>query len=160
MMEADLCLETDSSDVSEYEVLVYDVQQEKRLVAAIEIISPANKDRPIHRNNFVAKCAALLKQDVCVVLVDIVTIRTSNLYLKLLDHFELADGGMSAKEGVYVACLRTRRTETKTYFDIWRKPLRLGEPLPTLPLWLTGDLSIPLHLEASYEDTCQLLRIS
>ena len=44
--EAELSLETDSSDVSEYEVLIYDVQQEKRLVAAIEIISPANKDRP------------------------------------------------------------------------------------------------------------------
>ena len=54
MPEAEISLETDSSDVSEYEVLIYDVQQEKRLVAAIEIISPANKDRPLDRNNFVS----------------------------------------------------------------------------------------------------------
>jgi hypothetical protein len=79
--EAELSLETDSSDVSEYEVLIYDVQQEKRLVAAIKIISPANKDRPVRRNNFVSKCAALLKQGVCIVLVDIVTIRNNNLYI-------------------------------------------------------------------------------
>lgn len=158
--QAELSLETDSSDVSEYEVLVYDVQQEKRLVAAIEIISPANKDRPVHRNQFVSKCAALLKQDVCVVLVDIVTIRNSNLYLELLDHFELSDAVMRENdEGVYAACCRTRRMETKTVFDFWRKPLQLGKPLPTLPLWLTEKLSIPLDLEASYEDTCRLLRM-
>ena len=158
--EAELSLETDRSDVSEYEVLIYDVQQEKRLVAAIEIISPANKDRPADRNNFVSKCAALLKQDVCVVLVDIVTIRNNNLYLQLLDHFELTDTVMSENdEGVYAACCRTRRLETKTVFDFWRKTLKLGRPLPTLPLWLTEKLSIPLDLEASYEDTCRLLRI-
>jgi Protein of unknown function (DUF4058) len=158
--EAELSLETDSSDVSEYEVLIYDVQQEKRLVAAIEIISPANKDRPVHRNNFVAKCAALLKQDVCVVLVDIVTIRNNNLYLELLDHFELTDSDMNENDGgVYAACCRTRRTETKTVFDFWRRTLKLGKSLPTLPLWLTEKLSIPLDLEASYEETCRLLRV-
>ncbi len=159
--EAELSLETDSDDVSEYEVLIYDVQEEKRLVAAIELISPANKDRPLHRNNFVSKCAALLKQGVCVVLVDIVTVRTNNLYLELLSHFELTDSDMSESDkGVYSACCRTRHAETKTVFDFWRKPLKLGEPLPTFPLWLTEKLFIPLDLEASYEDTCRLLRIA
>jgi hypothetical protein len=158
--EAELSLETDSSDVSEYEVLIYDVQQEKRLVAAIKIISPANKDRPVRRNNFVSKCAALLKQGVCIVLVDIVTIRNNNLYQQLLDHFELTDPEMSENDdGVYAACCRTRRMETKTVFDFWRKPLKLGRPLPTLPLWLTEEFSILLDLEGGYEDTCRLLRI-
>jgi hypothetical protein len=158
--EAELSLEADNSDISEYEVLIYDVQQEKRLVAVIEIISPSNKDRPVRRNQFVSKCAALLKQDVCVILVDIVTIRTSNLYLELLDHFELTDAFMSEDdEGVYAACCRPRRTETKTIFDFWRTPLKVGKELPTLPLWLTGRLSISLDLEVSYEDTCRLLRM-
>ena len=53
------------------------------------------KDRPLQRNNFVSKCAALLKQEVRVVLEDIVTIRTNNLYPELLDHFELTDFDMS-----------------------------------------------------------------
>ena len=65
---------------------------------------------------------------------------------------------MSADE-TYAACCRTRRLETKTVFDFWRKPLTLGRPLPTLPLWLTEEFSIPLDLEASYEETCRLLRI-
>jgi hypothetical protein len=43
----------------EYEVRVYDTQRHRRLVAAVEIVSPANKDRPEHRRAFVTKCAAM-----------------------------------------------------------------------------------------------------
>lgn len=44
-------------------------------MAAIEIVSPANKDRPEHRHAFVAKCAALLQNQVSVTIVDLVTTR-------------------------------------------------------------------------------------
>jgi hypothetical protein len=37
--------------------------------------------------------------------------------------------------------------------------LALGHPLPTLPLWLADDLPVPVELEASYEETCRVLRI-
>jgi hypothetical protein len=37
--------------------------------------------------------------------------------------------------------------------------LAIGQPLPTLPLWLADDRSVPLELEASYEETCRILRI-
>ncbi|MGH7135434.1 MAG: hypothetical protein ACREHD_06815, partial [Pirellulales bacterium] len=69
----------------EYEVLVYDTKHRRRLVAAVEIVSPANKDRPENRRVFVAKCAALLGQQVCVAIVDLVTTRHFNLYSDLLD---------------------------------------------------------------------------
>jgi len=42
----------------------------------------------------------------------------------------------------------------------WPYPLVVGQPLPTLPLWLSTDHSVPLDLEASYEDTCRMLRIA
>jgi hypothetical protein len=47
----------DLPDQDEYEVRVYDTQQHRRLVAAVEIISPANKDRPEHRRAFVGSYA-------------------------------------------------------------------------------------------------------
>ena len=43
-----------------------------RLVAAIELVSPANKDRAAHRRAF-ATCASHLCQGVGLVIVDIVT---------------------------------------------------------------------------------------
>jgi hypothetical protein len=35
-----------------------------------------------------------------------------------------------------------------------------GRPLPPLPIWLDVDLGVTLDLEASYEDTCRVLRIA
>src|SRR3954464_3676106 len=57
------------------EVQVYDEKSGRRLVAAVEIISPANKDRPEHRRAFVSKCVGLLQELVSLVVVDIVTTR-------------------------------------------------------------------------------------
>ena len=42
----------------------------------------------------------------------------------------------------------------------WSHALALGQPLPTLPLWLTGKLAVPLDLEQSYEQACNDLWIT
>jgi Protein of unknown function (DUF4058) len=55
-----VAVEAPLPDYDEYEVQVHDTRRGRRLVAAIEIVSPRNKDRPESRNGFVAKCAALL----------------------------------------------------------------------------------------------------
>ncbi len=41
----------------------------------------------------------------------------------------------------------------------WANPLVVGRPLPTLPLWLNDDLAVPLELETSYEQACDLIDI-
>jgi hypothetical protein len=150
----------DSPEPESYEVRVYDEQHGRRLVAAIEIVSPANKDRPDRRHAFVTKCAALLQDQVCVVIVDIVTSRAPNLYADLMEFFGQADpspAGETARLSA-VAC-RRQNAEDAWRLEAWAHPLEIGEPLPTLPLWLAEDLAIPLDLEASYEETCQVLRI-
>jgi len=43
--------------------------------------------------------------------------------------------------------------------EVWHEALRLGGPLPTLPLWLRGGFQLPIDLEATYERTCQKLRV-
>ena len=83
--EPTLTLETDLRDPDEYEVRIFDAEDGQRLVAVIELVGPSNKDRPESRRAFVAKCAALLQQDVCVSIVDLVTVRQFNLYADLLD---------------------------------------------------------------------------
>ena len=69
----------------EYEVRVDDRSRGRRLVAAIEIVSPANKDRLEPRRAFIAKCAALLQERVSVAMVDLVTKRHFSLYQELLE---------------------------------------------------------------------------
>ena len=148
-------------ELDEYEVLVYDEERGETLVAAVEIVSPSNKDRPESRRAFVAKVAALLQRDVCVSIVDLVTVRQFNLYADLLELLGESDPTLTdPPPDVYAVTLRRRKLPRKRLMlDAWFHPLILGQPLPTLPLWLDVDLAVPLDLEATYEDACRVLRI-
>jgi hypothetical protein len=159
-----LTVESDLPDQDEYEVRIVETDG-RRLVAAVEIVSPANKDRPEHRRAFVAKCAALLQQGVSVSIIDLVTTRRSNLYGDLLDLIGQTDPALSpAPPSLYaVACRGYRDPSSPKHswkLETWARTLSLGESLHTLPLWLADDLAVPLELEASYEQTCQVLRIA
>ncbi|MFO0796606.1 MAG: DUF4058 family protein [Gemmataceae bacterium] len=59
--EPSVAVEVEPEEEYEYAVHVYDAERDQTLVAAVELVSPANKDRPEKRNSFVARCAALLK---------------------------------------------------------------------------------------------------
>jgi Protein of unknown function (DUF4058) len=151
---------TDLPDQDEYEVRVYDTRRHRRLVAAVEIVSPANKDRPEHRRTFVAKCAALLQQRVSVAIIDLVTTRQFNLYGDLLELIGQTDPALAPEPPpLYATACRWTGQDDAWHFETWNHPLDLGQPLPTLPLWLADDLAVPLELEASYEETCRILRL-
>ena len=155
-----LTVATDLPDQDEYEVRVYDTQHGRRLVAAVEIVSPSNKDRPENRRLFVGKCAALLREQVSVTLVDVVTSRQFNLFGELLEF--AGQSGPSTTLGptsTYAAACRWRRVGNLARLETWTHALAIGQPLPTLPLWLSEDLAVPLELEATYEETCRVLRI-
>jgi hypothetical protein len=156
-----LTVSADLSELDEYEVLVYDTERERRLVAAIEIVSPSNKDRPDTREHFVGKVAGLLRQDVSVTIVDIVTIRHANLYAELLARVRRTDPHLGDRPpALYAVTLRTRKPPKKRpLLDAWFFPLTVGQPLPTIPLWLGPNLRIDLPLEHGYQETCRLLRI-
>ncbi len=157
---ADGDLAADLSEQDEYEVRVYDTQRHRRLVAAVEIVSPANTDRPEHRRVFVAKCAALLRQHVSVAIVDLVTTWAFNLYGNLLELIGLTDPSLVPEPPtLYAAACRWKRAGDSGRLETWAHTLALGQPLPTLPLWLADDVAVPLELEASYEETCRILRI-
>jgi hypothetical protein len=160
--EPTLTLETDWVDQDEYEVRIYDDRMDRRLVAAIELISPSNKDRPESRRTFVGKVATLLQRDVCVSLVDVVTIRDFNLYEGLLESIGVTDPALEGKPPcLYAVTMRyQKRPRRRSLLKSWFYPMRIGQPLPTLPIWLDVDLSIDLDLESSYEETCRFLRIS
>ena len=155
-----LAVETELADADEYEVRVYDAERDRRLVAAVEIVSPGNKDRPESRAQFVAKCAALLRQRVSVVLVDVVTVRDFNLYAELLEWVGERDPALGDDPpSTYAAACRWRPVGASRLLEAWNRQMVIGQPLPVLPLWLSDELAIPLDLEASYEQTCRDLRI-
>ena len=146
----------------EYEVRIYDDQLQRTLVAAIELVGPSNKVRPETRMQFVSKCVALLYEGVCVSIVDIVSERRANLYVELLSRIGQPDPRVGAEPPtMYAVALRLRRrTNQPPLIDAWYFPLALGQPLPTITLWLSPTLRIALPLEPSYGEVCRLLRIA
>src|SRR5258708_31262160 len=74
-------------DFSRLDVFEVQVHREGGLemVAAIELVSPRNKDRQTARRHFAAKCAAYLQAGVSVIVVDVVIGRRENLYAALLE---------------------------------------------------------------------------
>lgn len=156
-----LTMEADALGADEYEVRLYDVEMGRQLVAAIELVSPGNKDRPEAREQFVAKVKALLQQGVCVSIVDLVTIRQANLYAEFLETLGRVDTRAGVPD-IYAVTLRTRKAGKRlrrTVLDAWNYPMAVGQPLPTLPIWLGPNLRIELPLETSYQETCRILGI-
>lgn len=143
-----------------YEVRVYDNRRKRRLVAAIEIVSPSNKDRPEARGAFLSKVAALLEHDICVSIVDVVSTSTFNLYAELLNFVESGDPAWGNQPPpIYTATVRMRSEGRRRLMDNWYHPLAIGQPLPALPVWLTPTWAISLDLEPTYEEACRSLRI-
>ncbi len=157
-----LTVDADLLEFDEYEVNIYDAEHGRRLVAAIELVSPANKDRPKARQHFVGKVAALLAREVCVTIVDVVSVRLPNLYAELLASLDRADPNLGAPPpAMYAVTLRSRpQKRGLPLLDAWHYAMPLGEPLPTLPIWLEEDLRILFPLEPSYEETCRVLGIA
>lgn len=155
-----LAVETDIPDDDEFEVRVYDAERDRTLVAVIELVSPANKDRVEKRNRFIGKCAALLRQGVAVSIVDVVTTRQFNLYAELLAFLGQTDPTLNGEPAaIYAASCRWVLGERRGKLETWSHVLAVGRPLPTLPLWLSPVRAVPLDLEQSYEKACDDLSV-
>ncbi|MSR51758.1 MAG: DUF4058 family protein [Gemmataceae bacterium] len=159
--EPSVALEILLPDYDEYEVRIYDAKRGRQLVAAIEIVSPANKDRPESRNAFIGKCAAMLQKGVAVSIVDLVTVRQPNLYCELMAFLGQKDPRLcDDPPSIYASSCRWGPRKKRLLLECWSHRLALGQPLPALPIWLGPDLAILLDLEVSYEQACDDLSIA
>ncbi|MGL6094561.1 MAG: DUF4058 family protein [Fimbriiglobus sp.] len=157
--------EIDFTDPDLFEVRVYRNDGGWRLVAVVELVSPANKDRPEARRAFAGKCGSLLQSGVSVVTVDIVTSYSAELHAELATVLDLpAAFDWSSSTGLAAVSYRTvsvpaPRPAGTVRLDVWPCPLTIGQPLPTVPLWLAPGLAVPLDLEPTYQAMCRSLRL-
>ncbi len=153
-----VAVELPSSDGVEVQVFADD--GDPRLAAAIELLSPRNKDRPQARQAFAVKCVGYLQQGSSVVVVDTVTTRRADVNAVILSLLGVDASATAASSSLSAVSYRADGREEETQqLLLWPAPLALGQPLPTLPLWIAADFSVPLDLEASYQATCTDLRI-
>jgi hypothetical protein len=144
----------------QFEVLVFEAEGGARLVAAIELVSPANKDRASHRRAFAIKCASYLVRGISLILVDIVTSRQANLHdetMALLEHPGVA---LATSTSLYASAYRPLVLGGQQQLHVWTAGLAVGQPLPTLPLALNAEICLAIDLEATYTDACSRRRLT
>lgn len=142
------------------EVLVFSTEAGPTLVAAIELVSPGNKDRQEHRRAFAAKCSSYLQQGIGLMIVDIVTNRQANLHNELVHVLDAGEQFLLPLEPLYATAYRPVRREDAADIEVWWATLAVGRPLPLLPLPLDKAIFIPLDLGVTYREACQRSRLA
>jgi hypothetical protein len=133
----------------------------RTLVAAIELVSPANKDRPRKRRLFAAKCATYLSRGIGLIVLDVVTSRQANLHNDLIDLLELDDVlRMPSQQWIYAVAYRPLHEVGADRIETWPVPLAVSQALPSMPLSLEAEFCVPMDLEAAYAEACGRRRLN
>jgi hypothetical protein len=146
----------ESAMMEQVEVGIFSSEQSTKLIGAIEIVSPANKDRPSQREVFVTKCQSYLEQGVGLIVIDVVTARKRSLHSQLMQ--QITGKTQPIANDLYAAAYRSIVLE-KPQVEVWFETLELGQLLPTLPLWLKDGDCYPIDLAQTYDRTCKAQRI-
>jgi hypothetical protein len=124
------------------------------LIAAIEVTSPRNKDRPDSRETYSRRYLGYIRQGVHLLLIDV------------LPHpakFSFADA--------IAADLKLKQPETQppfavsyrvgepipggTFMAYWRRACQVGQPLPVIPLALNVHQAVNIDLEHTYHQAAK-----
>jgi Protein of unknown function (DUF4058) len=144
----------------DFEVRVISTRTGPRLVAAIELVSPRNKDRLEARRAFATKCASYLHQGVALVIIDVVTERSANLHNEIMTVFQNGTvGRLPAEVALYSVAYQPLRRQGREEIDLWPAALQVGGTLPVMPLALNAALSLPVDLEATYTEARRRRRL-
>jgi hypothetical protein len=141
------------------EVLIFSTEAGPTRVAAVELVSPGNKDREEHRRAFAAKCSSYVQQGIGLMIVDIVTNRQANFHNAFVRLFHAGESFLLPEELLYATAYRPVRREDTDEIEVWPATLTVGQSLPVLPLPLDKALCVPLDLGATYGEACQRSRL-
>ena len=127
------------------------VERNGRLVAAIELISPRNKDvRPSARDQYSARYLSYLHGGVHLLLVDVHRRPIGFSFPQLIA--AAFDPQLPAPPAPCAVVYRVGPSAATggRMLAVWREQLTVGQPLPPVSLPLTLDLAVPIDLDGTY----------
>jgi hypothetical protein len=120
-----------------------------RVVAIIEILSPGNKDSRNAFGAFVKKAADVLNQGVNLFIVDLFppTPRDPHGIHNAICDEVYGEGSFEAPPGKPLTVASYLAAEVPSAYV---EPVGVGDPLPSLPIFLSEEEYVPAPLEATY----------
>ncbi len=129
-----------------------------RLIAAIELVSPRNKDRAAAKATYASRYLGYLRLGVHLMLVDVLPRPRGFSFADTV----AADLGLDVPSlpPPFAAVYRVGEVvpagdELGSLVGVWRRPLSVGQPLPPLPLPLSVHHSVVVDLEETYRRAAQ-----
>src|SRR5438105_213420 len=124
-----------------------------RIIAAIEILSPGNKDSRAALRDFVEKTVEFLRDGIHVLVVDLFPPSSRDpqgIHKVIWDEITEEDFTLPpGKDRILVSY------ETGGERAAYIEPVGVGDPLPDMPLFLTNYLHVMVPLEPTYQATWQ-----
>ncbi len=126
------------------------IERRGRLVAAVELISPRNKDRPTARASYLARDLGYLLGGAHLVVIDVHARPVGFSFADAIAaEFSMTQPPCPAPAAVSYR-VGEPAAEGGRFLAIWRRPLVVGAPLPTIPLPLAIEAAISIDLEMTY----------
>jgi hypothetical protein len=126
-----------------------------QLVAAIEIVSPRNKDRPSSREFYRNRYVGYLWAGVHLMLIDVHRRPLGYSFVEAIASEVQCQFPAGLPPQVMSWSAGGTTPEGGQFLDGWYRCLAAGEPLPTLPLALTSERSISIDLEHTYTEAAR-----
>jgi hypothetical protein len=129
-----------------------------QLIAAIELVSPRNKDRLDAKTRYARRSLGYLRQGVHLMLVDVFAHPAGFSFAdEVSDDLGLGEPptpppfAISYRVGSPVPLGDAMGTPVA----LWRRSLAVGQPLPEIPLPLDEDVAVVIDLEATYKEAAK-----
>jgi hypothetical protein len=123
-----------------------------RLIALLEIVSPANKDRSAHVEDFVAKAVAALDRGIHLLVVDLFPPGrhdAEGLHTAIANRLELSEEQYTVPVDEPLTMASFSAGES---VEVLIEHIRFGADLPDVPLFLRSDRYVNVPLEATYRE--------
>lgn len=125
-----------------------------QLVAALEVVSPRNKDRNEAKAAYSNRYLGYLRLGVHLLLVDVLPRPRGFSFADVITSGLGMD--VSPLPPPFAAAYRVGEAvpvgeNTGALVGLWRRPMEVGQPLPTLPLPLSVRQAVPIDLEETYQ---------
>lgn len=129
-----------------------------QLIAAVELVSPRNKDRLDAQERYARRYIGYLRQGVHLMLVDVLPRPAGFSFADAVsDDLGLGEPPTPSPFAVSyrVGTPVPNGDAMGTPVGVWSRPLTVGQPLPELPLALDKDTSVVIDLETTYHQAAR-----
>jgi hypothetical protein len=128
------------------------------LVAAIELVSPRNKDRRDAKESYSSRYLGYLRQGVHLLLIDLLPRPADFSFLDVLGTalgLEIPATPAPLAASFRVGDPIPNGNAESPLIGVWYRALHPGQPLPALPVALSSGQHIVIELEESYRAACE-----